>query len=94
VFEIACFDQAMNRDLRNVIARKRAVVLDALYARALFRENRCKPCQPSGPIADVCREPAQTAIRGEATFDDSPEHIRVDVSATEREHDSFCAELG
>mmetsp|Transcript_4027 Transcript_4027/g.11993 ORF Transcript_4027/g.11993 Transcript_4027/m.11993 type:complete len:362 (+) Transcript_4027:344-1429(+) len=82
-----CLEDRLDRHLVDGRVEPRALVEDVLNGGALLGEDVRQLSDAARPVAHRNREPDEAAIGGEATLDDAPEHVDVDVAAAQRHHD-------
>src|SRR5689334_11851931 len=87
------FDRTHRVDRRDVRPTERPVVLDILDAGPAFGHYPRQFGETTGPIADDRGESRQPTIVDQTLFNQPAEHRGVDITATEREHYFFAAEL-
>ena len=86
---ISGFDCTKDVNRGDIRARESAIVNNLFDASSGRSDLRGKISQSSRSITDDSRESTQTTVSDEATFDDSAQHIRINVSAAVKEDDSF-----
>src|SRR5207248_8763539 len=90
---VARFDCAYHAHRRDIAAGKGAIVHHLFDARTGGSNLPGEVSQPTGPVANHRGEPGEPAVSHQSPLDHATQNIWIDVSAAEKKHAFFAAEL-